>query len=354
LLSFKEHLTVVLISMLFIILAARLQLDQIALLSFSSLIVLAVALFLARPLAVLLSSIGTSINFREGALLAWIAPRGIVAAAVSSLFALKLEGKVANAELIVPLTFVVIIGTVLIQGLTAPWLARRLGLSSSGDQGVMLSCSNKVALAIGEALHSNDIKVLVADSNRSGLQEARMLGLNTYFGNPLSEHADRFMDLAGYTELLAMSRNPEANAMVCNRFRHDFGTKHVYSIQPASGEDDSERKGLAQGLRTNVLFSKDATWTKLASLLGQGAKIRATKLTENYDFGAYQISQSKSSVLMFAINEKSRLKVFSNREEIEPEVGWTIIALAPEEEGDEEVQGDDSVADDPSTDLDEE
>lgn len=144
LLSFKEHLTVVLISMLFIILAARLQVDQLALLSVSSLIVLAVALFLARPLSVLLSSIGTSITFKEGALLAWIAPRGIVAAAVSSLFALKLEGKVANAELLVPLTFVVIIGTVLIHGLTAPWLARRLGLSSSGDQGVLLSCSNKM------------------------------------------------------------------------------------------------------------------------------------------------------------------------------------------------------------------
>lgn len=353
LLSFKEHLTVVLISMLFIILAARLQVEQLALLSVSSLIILAVALFVARPLSVLLSSIGTSITFREGALLAWIAPRGIVAAAVSSLFALKLEGQVPNAELIVPLTFVVIIGTVMIQGLTAPWLARRLGLSSSGDQGVMLSCSNKVALAIGEALHQNGIKVLVADSNRSGLQDARMLGLNTYFGNPLSEHADRFMDLAGYTELLALSRNPEANAMVCARFRHDFGTKHIYSIQPANGEDDSQRKELAQGLRTPVLFSKDSTWAKLASLLGQGARIRSTRLSESFDFEAYRISQSKSSVIMFAINDKGRLKVFSSREEIIPGAGWTVIALSLDEEG-KAKDGKPIVVDDPTIELDEE
>lgn len=332
LLSFKEHLTVVLISMLFIILAARLQVDQLAMLGMPSLIILAVALFIARPLSVLASSLGTSISFKEGVLLSWIAPRGIVAAAVSALFALRLEGKVENAELIVPLTFVVIIGTVLVQGLTAPWLARRLGLSSSGEQGALISSSNKVALAIGEALHKNGIKVMIADINRAGLQEARMKGLNTYFGNPLSEHADRFMDLAGYTELLAVSRNPEANAMVCARFRHDFGSKHVYSIQPTAVEEDNHRKELAQGLRTNILFSRDATWTKLASLLGQGAKIRSTTLSEEFDFEAYNLAQNRSTVLLFAINDKGRLKVFSTREELAPEAGWKIIAIAPEDE----------------------
>ncbi len=328
LLSFKEHLTVVLISMLFIILAARLKLEQLAMLSVSSLLILAVALFLARPLSVLLSSLGTSINFREGALLAWIAPRGIVAAAVSSLFALKLEGKVENAELLVPLTFVVIIGTVLIQGLTAPWLARRLGLSSAGEQGVMISTTNKVALAIGEALHKNGIKVLVADTSRAGLQEARMMGLNTYFGNPLSEHADRFMDLGGYTDLLALSRNPEANAMVCSHFRHDFGSRHVYSVQPASSEEDNQRKELAQPLRTNILFAKDATWPKLASLLGQGARIRSTQLTEEYDFEAYRIAQKNGFVPLFALNEKGRLRIFSSDSQLEPQPGWTVIALS--------------------------
>lgn len=344
LLSFKEHLTVVLISMLFIVLAARLQVDQLVMLGNASLIILAVALFLARPLSVLVSSLGTSISFREGALLAWIAPRGIVAAAVSSFFALKLEGQVENAELIVPLTFVVIIGTVLVQSLTAPWLARRLGLSSSGEQGVMLSSSNKVALAIGEALHAQDINVLVADSNRSGLQQARMQGLNAYFGNPLSEHADRYMDLTGYTDLLALSRNPEANAMVCAHFRHDFGSKHVYSIRPANDEEDSQRKELAQSLRANLLFSRDATWAKLASLLGQGAKFRSTNLTETFDFEAYRISHSKSSVIMFAIDDKDRLKIFSNREELVPEPGWKIIALSmvEDEQADALTNGEDS------------
>jgi NhaP-type Na+/H+ or K+/H+ antiporter len=350
LLSFKEQLTVVLISMMFILLAARLQIDQLPILGGAALILLAVALFLARPLSVLVSSVGTSINFREGVLLSWIAPRGIVAAAVSSLFALKLEGQVANAELLVPLTFVIIIGTVLVQSLTAPWLARKLGLSSSGEQGVMISSADKVGLAIGEALNSNGIKVLVASGDRAGLQRARMLGLNTYFGNSLSEHADRFMDLAGYTELFALSRNAAANAMVGAHFRHDFGTRHVYSIRPAEAEDGNQRRELAKSLRTNILFNQDATWTKLASLLGQGGRIHTTLLSEEFDFEAYRIARDKSTVMMFAITDKGRLKVFSSRETPAPGPGWKVIALAPAgKEADEAAS-----TGDPSLELDEE
>jgi hypothetical protein len=136
------------------------------------------------------------------------------------------------------------------------------------------------------------------------------------------------MDLGGYTDLLALSRNPEANAMVCSHFRHDFGSRHVYSVQPASSEEDNQRKELAQPLRTNILFAKDATWSKLASLLGQGARIRSTQLTEEYDFEAYRISQKNGFVPLFALNEKGRLRVFSSDGQVEPQPGWTVIALS--------------------------
>ena len=194
----------------------------------------------------------------------------------------------------------------------------------------MTSVRRLLVLALTGTL-SAVVAVAAGLGYRAGLQEARMMGLNTYFGNPLSEHADRFMDLAGYTELLAMSRNPEANAMVCAHFRHDFGSKHVYSIQPSTGDEDNQRKELAQNLRTNIAFSKDATWSKLASLFGQGAKIRSTRLTDEYDFESYNISQNKGMVFLFAINDKGRLKVFSSREELAPEAGWKVIALSQED-----------------------
>jgi Trk K+ transport system NAD-binding subunit len=330
LLNFKEHLTVVLISMLFILLAARLNLGQLESIGLPALAVLAVGLFVARPLSVLLSSIGTSVNFKEGALLAWIAPRGIVAAAISSLFALKLEGKVENAELIVPLTFVMIIGTVVVHGLTAGALARRLGLSSRGEQGVLIASSNKVALMLGEALLANGIKVKIVDTQRDGLMEARMKGMETFYGNPLSEQADRVMELTGFTHLLAVSRNPEANAMVCARYRHYFGPKRVFSIQPSGMDESDTRQGLASSLRTNILFTRDASWSKLASLIGQGATPRSTPLTDEFDFEAYCASQDKQALKLFALDERGRLKVFSARGELEPGPGWTVISLVSE------------------------
>lgn len=327
LLSFKEHLTVVLISMLFIVLAARLNMDQVAGVGIPALWVLAVALFVARPLSVLLSSIGSSLTFREGLLLSWIAPRGIVAAAISALFAIRLEEQVENAALIVPLTFVLIIGTVVVQSLTAGGLARRLGLSSRGEQGVLMTASNKVALMLGEALLANGIKVLVADTRREGLHEARMKGLSTFYGSPLSEHADRFMDLTGYNWLWAMSLNAEANAMVCARWRPAFDPKHVFSIQTGVADEADQRQGLATGLRSSSLFARDATWSKLASLMGQGAIVKSTPLTEEYDYEAFCADQDKSAVNLFALDPNGRLEVWSTDREPVPEAGWTVVSL---------------------------
>jgi NhaP-type Na+/H+ or K+/H+ antiporter len=327
LLSFKEHLTVVLISVLFIVLAARLDMDQVAGIGFAALLVLAVALFVARPLSVLLSSIGSSLTFREGVLLAWIAPRGIVAAAISSLFAIKLDGQVENAALIVPLTFVLIIGTVVVQSLTAGTLASRLGLSSRGEQGVLMTSSNKVAIVLGEALKGNGIKVLFSDTRRDGLHEARMKGMATFYGSPLSEHADRHMDLTGYNWLWAISLNAEANAMVCSRLRPAFSPKHVFSIQTGGADESDQRQGLATGLRTKSLFARDVTWSKLASLISKGAVTKSTPLTEEYDFEAFCADQDKNAVNLFALDANGRLKVFSADGELVPEPGWTVASL---------------------------
>ena len=330
LLSFKEHLTVVLISMLFILLAARVDLEQVASIGVASLLVLAVALFVARPLAVALSGIGSSLSWREGVLLSWVAPRGIVAAAISALFALRLEGQAEGAALIVPLTFVIIIGTVVVQSLTAGALASRLGLSSRGEQGVLIAGSNTVALLLGEALLANDIKVLIADTRRERLHEARMKGLSTFYGNPLSEHADRHMDLTGYNWLWALSLNAEANAMVCDRLRPQFGPKRVFSVQLAGPDESDWRAGLASELRAHPLFGSGVTWSKLASLVGKGAVTRSTPLTEEYDFEAFCADQGGDAVNLFALDERGRLRVFTPGEDLAPEPGWTVVNLGME------------------------
>ena len=329
LISFKEHLTVVLISMLFILLAARLNIDEVLAIGVSAGLVLLVALFVARPLSVFVSSIGTGISGREKILLSWIAPRGIVAAAISSLFALKLHDEMPEAAVIVPLTFTLILGTVIVHGLTAGWLARRLELSSAGEQGVLLTSANRVSLMIGEALQANDIKVMIADIRREGLQQARMANMKTFYGDPLSEHADRHMDLTGYTMLMATSRNTEANAMVCARYRHQFGPQNVFSLRATGPGSQDDRKGLARGLRANPLFGADVSWSKLASMEAKGAQIRSTGLTDDYDFEDYNADQKDHAVNLFALDASGRLRVFGGEQHpISPRSGWKVISLS--------------------------
>ncbi|MBT8063114.1 MAG: sodium:proton antiporter [Gammaproteobacteria bacterium] len=335
LLSFKENLTIVLISVFFILLAARLNLDLVLQILSPALLILAVALFICRPLSVLISSIGTSVSLREIALLSWIAPRGIVAAAVSSLFALKLQEKgIAQAEEIVPLTFVLIIGTVVVQSLSAGWLAEKLGLSSRSEQGVLITNANRVSLAIGEALHKNGIKVKLADTRRAGLRDARMKGLEVFYGNPLSEFAERFMDLTGYTHMLATSRNHETNAIMCKRFEHYFGPRQVFSISAGLADDDKE--SLAGPLKTNMLFGPDASWSKLASLLAQGAVIKSTPLTDEYNFDAHMDRWGKDTIPLFTIDDKNRLLVFSTGRDLKATPGWKLISLVKNGNGNEQ------------------
>ncbi|MDX1461340.1 MAG: sodium:proton antiporter, partial [Xanthomonadales bacterium] len=326
LLSFKENLTVVLISIFFILLAARLDMGLVMQVLKPALWVLAVGLLLCRPLSVALSSIGTSVSLREATLISWVAPRGIVAAAVSSLFALKLEERgIVQAVEIVPLTFIMIIGTVVVYSLTAGWLAERLGLSSRSEQGVLMNSSNRLSLALGEALKANGIKVLIADTRRGGLHSARMKDLSIYYGNPLSEHADRYMDLTGYTHLFAMSRNQEANAVICKRFEHYFGAPNCFSISTRTDED--AREVLAEPLQTNALFGTEVTWSKLASLLAKGAVIKSTKLTEEYGLEQYRAERGKQAMPLFAVDDKGVLQVISDKSTFEPGVGWTLVSL---------------------------
>jgi NhaP-type Na+/H+ or K+/H+ antiporter len=334
LLSFKEDLTLVLISVLFILLAARLQLDELQAILVPALWLLAVAALIARPLAVWISALGTSVSLREKAMLAWVAPRGIVAAAVSSLFALRLEASGnEQAGLLVPLTFMIIIGTVVIQSLTAGWVASRLGLSSRDEEGVLMVDANKVSLALGVALHEAGIKVKVVDSNRSGLQEARMQKLDTFYGNPLSEHAERYMDLTGYTHMFAMSRQAEFNAVVCAKYRYEFNTRRVYAIQTNGGEDDEGREGLSTSLRFNRLFPRGTSWTKLASLLSQGHSFRSTKLTDEFNMEAFHAKWGKDAINLFALNRAGKLQVRIADGNWQPHSGWTLISLVPPEAG---------------------
>ncbi len=336
LLSFKESLSVLLISGLFIILAARLQVAELESLGLPALGVLAAVLLVARPLGVALSTLGSSLNWRERTLMAWFAPRGIVAAAVSALFALRLEEQgVLAAPQIVPVTFLVIIGTVVVYSTTTRVLAKLLGISEPAPNGVLLIGANPVARALARALHEQEFRVLLADSNWDNIRAARMDGLPTYYGNPLSEHAERHLDLSGIGRLMAVSPSAELNSLAALHYRQDFGRNQIFTLPTAQEKKVGEKHKTAMEVRGYLLFGEDTSYAKLASLLSQSAEFRTTTLSEEFGFDDYMAREGQF-ICLFAVTPRGRLQIFVAGGKMQPEAGWRIISLSLPDESEAE------------------
>jgi len=325
-LSFKESLTILIISVLFIVLAARVDLDLIGNLGWAAVGVMAV-IIAARFVVIFACTLRSKLKWQEKALLGWIAPRGIVAAAVSALFAFKLESLgYENASLLPALTFLVIIATVLLQSFTAAPLARLLGLSQD-DNGILIVGGNPVALAVAKALQKQNLRIRMATSSWSEAQTARMAGIDTYFGNPVSAHADRHLDLVGLGRLFAMSYRPALNSLAAMRYQSEFGKRMVMTLRNAEEKDSTEKGQLVHSLRVPRMFDDDVNIGKLASLLSQNHEIKATKLTA--EFGPEQFENHHGKVLrLFAIDPRGKLWVYSNESQPQPKVGWTLLFLS--------------------------
>ncbi len=230
---FKEKLSILLISTLFILLAANVTVDDLSLLDWRSLAVLGVVILILRPLGVQLSTLGSDLKRNERLFLSWIAPRGIVAAAVSSLFAYELtQFGYEEARILGPLTFLIIVGTVLIQGGTARYVARRLGVSEADPQGFLFMGANRLAQELGMVLQDAGFVVRMIDDNQVNVSQARMRGLNAGLGNLLSDFLETHIDLSGIGRLLALTNNDEANALGCKHFEDEFGSSAVYQLPP--------------------------------------------------------------------------------------------------------------------------
>lgn len=332
-LHFKENLSVLLISGLFILLAARLDLQALLALGPVTLLLLAVIQLIARPLNVALSTAGSNLSWRERALLAWLAPRGIVAAAVSAIFAVRLQEQgYAQAQLLVPLTFLVIIGTVVLQSATARPLATLLKVAEPAPRGFLIVGANPVARALGKALQQHDWRVLLTDSSWENISAARMEGLPTYFGNPASQHADANLDLTGIGQLLALSPSSQLNDMASTRFRPDFGKGNLYSLSNAREKHLSEKHRTNSEWRAQSFGQPSHSYGQLASLLAHGAEIRSTTLTSTFDWAKYTALHGSRLTLLLAFDPRGWVHVATPHSTFTPAQDWTLVSLIRPEE----------------------
>ncbi len=325
-LEFKENLRVFLLSAVFVLLSARLSLADFATLGPGVVAFLVVMILVVRPVSVWVSTTSARMPWRERVFLASLAPRGIVAAAVASIFTLALEKKgMAQARLLVPIVFSTIVGTVLIYGLTGPMIARALGLANADPQGLLIVGAGPFARELSKATESCGFRTLLVDTNRENTLAAQMAGLKTHFGSILAEDTIERLELAGLGRLLALTSNDEVNSLATNRFAHIFGRARLFQLPPKGSEVGKSKLGAS--FHGRLLFNEAATYLKLDELMGAGASIRATKLTVQFDLESFRARHGESAMPLLIATDHAKLSVMVVGEKLSIRPGQTLVYL---------------------------
>ncbi|MEQ8344677.1 MAG: sodium:proton antiporter [Sneathiellaceae bacterium] len=329
----KEVLATVLVSSVFILLTATLNADTLLVLDWRHLLYLGAVLVLVRPATVLLSMLGTGVPWRHRALLAWIAPRGIVAVAISGLFGTKLvEAGHPDGALLVPLCFAVVLSTVLLHGFSLRPLARWLGLASHERPGLLLVGANPLTMRLAEALKAMDVPTVLADSSWQRLRQARHAGLRIYHGEVLSEVTEHHLDLSNIGYVLTATENDAYNALVSTDLGPEIGQTNVFQVGPEEAGRPSAR--LEHELGGLVPDALAGGLQDLRERLNHGWSFQKTRLTEKFDAAAYHAARPAEAATLLIVRPDGRL-VFP-REQLKGQnaaAGDTVLAFVPPADG---------------------
>ena len=232
LLYFKESLSVLLISILFILLAANINMEDLWLLyNWKTAALFAAIVFVIRPLAVFLSTTGSYLTIREKLFISWVGPRGIVAAGIASLFGSKLlKQGVADAQYITPLVFMIVLGTVLLNATTARLFAKLVGVFLERSEGILIVGASKVSRLIGKYLEENGRHVVLIDSNQKNIQLAQELGIEAINTDIYSETLEDNVDLNDVGFLMALTGSDDINQYAINKFSKQFGENGSFRL----------------------------------------------------------------------------------------------------------------------------
>ncbi len=333
--KFKEDIAVLLVSGVFVMLTADLTPEIISqAINWNTLIFLLCMLFIVRPLSVWISTFGT-LNPKEAILLGWIAPRGIVAVAVSGLFGsllvdLSREGRFffSGADQITPLAFAMVFTTVVLHGFTVGPLARALGLARKEKPGVLIVGANAWSLEFAKVLVASNIEVILADSSYRRLRAARESGLDIFLGEVLSEDAELKLDHARFSTVIALSTNDSYNALVSSHFAPEVGRHMVYQLSLNDAEDTDER-GLSSKARGRTLIRRGRTYDGLIRDQYRGWEFARTRLSDKYTLQQFQDDRPKADIVA-EIRPDGTLTLLGPNREPRGGDGASLISFAPE------------------------
>ncbi|TXD47178.1 cation:proton antiporter [Polaribacter sp. IC073] len=325
LLYFKESLSVLLISILFILLAANINIEDLMLLyTWKTAILFAIVVFVIRPLAVFASTYNSKLKLNEKLFISWVGPRGIVAAGIASLFGSKLlKQGVEGAEYITPLVFMIVLGTVLLNATTARMFAKMVGVFLKRSNSILIIGASSPARLIAHYLKENNKRVVLIDSNKNFILEANNMGLEAYTINIYDEDLTDNIELNDVGYLLAMTGSEAVNQYAINNFEKTFGEHGAYRLATSkeikNKSDDNKRK---------YLTPKD-DYINLSEAFRDNPKIYEVEIETNdaYNTLISKLFKESRSVPLF-IKKDENIYLIPEFEKLdEPQENCTLVYL---------------------------
>lgn len=339
LLYFKESLSVLLISILFILLAANIEIEELMLIfNWKALILFGSVVLLVRPIGVILSSLGSGLKANEIAFISWVGPRGIVAAGIASLFGLKLarEG-VPGAEYITPLVFMIVLLSVLLNATTARLFARLVGVFIKDSEGILIIGASSISRLIAKYLQDNKRHVVLMDNNADNVRKAKDLGLDALEGSVYADDLLNNIELNDVGYLMAMTGNSDINKTAITKFTNQFGEKGSFRLISSDEMSDPETNP------TEGLFSHTDDYIKLTEVARKYPTIHEVVLNSRAHYeGLIEISKTDSEIIpLFVKTASGALEIIpSHSSEVEIGSDYHLVYLGKKIQKEEEQEED--------------
>lgn len=342
---FKEHATVLLVSGVFILLAAGLDLGQVAALDWHAVVFVLAVVLVARPLTVMGALAFSPVSWRERLLVALTGPRGVVLVAVAGLFGERLVAiGVEDGAQVGALAFILVAATVVLSGFGLKPLARALGLAAAETPGVLLVGGSRFTTSFAKALASVEVPVLISDANPQRLRAARNEQIKVFFGDILSEAAENSVELMGFDYVLAATPNDAYNTLVATDLAPEFGRDAVFQL--TRDKADSRRHALPTSLGGQS-FAGKLTFDDLDQRMIDGHRVRVTRLTEEFTFEMWRTRRPEALLLAW-MTAAGALTIANGKDPAKTAPDTRLFSLAKVNTGDESPAAatDDSAADD--------
>ncbi len=310
LLYFKESLSVLLISILFILLAANINMEDLLLIyTWKTVLLFSTIVFLIRPLGVFICTANSSLKLNEKLFISWVGPRGIVAAGIASLFGSKLIKKgIEGAEYITPLVFMVVLGTVLLNATTARFFAKIAGVFLQKSEGILIVGASNISRLLATYLKKNNRHVVLIDSNQTNIEEAKKLDLEAMHTDIYANDLMNNIELNDIGFLMALTGNSDINQYAIKKFKKQFGENGSFRLV-TSEEISKDSKKPKEGL----LFDTD-NYNSILELTFRHPSIHEITLNDKKHYEQLiEITKKDNDIIpLFIKDKKGTLHIISS------------------------------------------